>query len=59
MTEPSENPVAQIIARYRERSRTLRRNAGITILIIGVLLVSGIGIFLAAGELASRQDDLA
>lgn len=58
-TKPSENPVGQIIERYRERSRRLRRNAGITIGIIGILLVSGIAIFLAAGELARREDELA
>jgi|KBSSwiS6_1023812.scaffolds.fasta_scaffold00058_25 hypothetical protein len=58
-TKPSQNPVGQIIERYRERSRRLRRNAGITIGIIGVLLVSGIAIFLAAGEIARREDELA
>ena len=57
--ELSTNKITGLVTRLRDRSRRLRRNAGYIILGIIILLTVGIGIFVAAGEIARRESELA
>lgn len=56
MTEWNKDVVSTLIVQYRGRSKKLRFNATITILIIGALLITGITIFIMAGEIAKKEN---
>lgn len=49
--------ISSIIEQCRSRANKLRRNANITIVLIGILLISGIFGFFFASELASYQSN--
>ena len=57
MTNQEQESLGSLIESFRERARKLRRNAFINLFIIIAVLILGVGIFVLAGTLASKESN--